>query len=289
MHSFKPLFIIGNPRSGTSLLRVMLTSHPSICIPPECGFIQWWHEKYKDWKVEFNQDKLKLESNISDIQSSRKFETWNLKSNEIKEVILVNKPTNYSEISLCIIAAYAQNQKKEAIYLGDKNNYYLGHLSLINSIFPDAKFVFIVRDGRDVACSYLAINKMNIHSIYKPNLPHDINEIAKEWVANNHLMNDFIDENTARNIFLLKYEDLVKETKSSLSDLCNFLEISFSEKMLTYYQQQLEPVETIEWKRKTIKPPDENGFGKYKSVLTRNEIDIFNDVAELVLERYRYI
>jgi hypothetical protein len=45
----KQVFIIGNPRSGTSLLRIMLNSHSSMVVPPECGFIQWWYQKYKDW------------------------------------------------------------------------------------------------------------------------------------------------------------------------------------------------------------------------------------------------
>ena len=42
------LFIIGNPRSGTSLFRIMLSCHPEIIVPPECGFIQWWHDKYQN-------------------------------------------------------------------------------------------------------------------------------------------------------------------------------------------------------------------------------------------------
>ena len=41
-------FILGNPRSGTTLLRLMLNSHPKLGVPPECGMIQWWNEKYKN-------------------------------------------------------------------------------------------------------------------------------------------------------------------------------------------------------------------------------------------------
>lgn len=46
----EPVFIIGSPRSGTTLLRLMMNSHPRIVVPPECGFAVWWYEKYQHWK-----------------------------------------------------------------------------------------------------------------------------------------------------------------------------------------------------------------------------------------------
>ena len=42
-----PFFILGNPRSGTTLLRLMLNNHPSVAVPMECGFAVWLHDSYK--------------------------------------------------------------------------------------------------------------------------------------------------------------------------------------------------------------------------------------------------
>ena len=44
-------FILGNPRSGTTLLRVILHSHENIIVPPECGFLTWLYKDYYDWVV----------------------------------------------------------------------------------------------------------------------------------------------------------------------------------------------------------------------------------------------
>lgn len=44
-----PIFILGNPRSGTTLLQLMLACHPRLAVPPECGFALWLYDRYGDW------------------------------------------------------------------------------------------------------------------------------------------------------------------------------------------------------------------------------------------------
>jgi len=46
-----PIFIIGNPRLGTSLLRVILNAHPNLVIPPECGFAMWLYPQFKNIRI----------------------------------------------------------------------------------------------------------------------------------------------------------------------------------------------------------------------------------------------
>lgn len=52
-----PMFVIGSPRSGTSLLRLILTDHTKFIIPPECGFNLWLHNQFGDWSVQDTQSK----------------------------------------------------------------------------------------------------------------------------------------------------------------------------------------------------------------------------------------
>ncbi len=42
----RPIIVLGNPRSGTTMFRLMLTAHSEICIPPECGFFQWYYPDF---------------------------------------------------------------------------------------------------------------------------------------------------------------------------------------------------------------------------------------------------
>ncbi|MGB0789818.1 MAG: sulfotransferase, partial [Marinirhabdus sp.] len=71
------VFILGNPRSGTSLLRLMLNQHSSIVAPPESGFSLWWLHKYGNWCKADNAPQ-KINGFIDDVLSSRKIETWHL-------------------------------------------------------------------------------------------------------------------------------------------------------------------------------------------------------------------
>ncbi|MDE2234040.1 MAG: sulfotransferase, partial [Gammaproteobacteria bacterium] len=49
VQSPEPFFVIGSPRSGTTLLRLILTSHPQIVVPPECGFVTWLYPTFGEW------------------------------------------------------------------------------------------------------------------------------------------------------------------------------------------------------------------------------------------------
>jgi len=51
----------------------MLNSQKSIVIPPECGFIQWWFDRYRNWNSRSN-----LAEFIEDLKTSKKIETWEL-------------------------------------------------------------------------------------------------------------------------------------------------------------------------------------------------------------------
>src|ERR1051326_8315559 len=154
-------FILGNPRSGTSLLRVMLDSHSHIVSPPESGFLLWWHKKYKDWSLQDSKNDNKVEEYIADLKTSKKIETWNLDFVEIKKIISKELPSNYAQLSSLIYYSYGVNKKKYASAFGDKNNYYLNHIDEILKIYPNAYFIHLIRDGRDVACSYMDLKNLN--------------------------------------------------------------------------------------------------------------------------------
>lgn len=292
MSQDNPLFILGNPRSGTSLFRIMLTSHPLICIPPECGFIQWWYSKYKDWSLKDSNSPIAVDTYISDLKTSKKIETWNLNFLELKKYILKNNISNYSNLCLEVLKQFAKQQEKQPLFFGDKNNYYLSHLELLNKLFPKARYILIVRDGRDVTCSYKNLKDIKTTSMYKPNLSTDIKVIANEWLDNNKNTLSFFKALNKCNYFTIRYENLLMNTKNELSEVCDFLQIPFNEMMLDYSnlnkEKNIEPEEMMSWKKKTYQKPDISNIGKYKKELTSNEIDEFNSIAKEMLLKFNY-
>ncbi|HEX5798198.1 MAG TPA: sulfotransferase [Candidatus Saccharimonadales bacterium] len=285
------VFIIGNPRSGTSLFRLMLNSHSEVIAPPESGFLHWWSNKYNNWN-KLSNTKFRVEEFLSDLKTSKKIENWKLDFEELKKIILKEKPKDYSHLTELVYSTYAMRRGKNSKIIADKNNYFIYHLDDLVKIWPNAKIIFMVRDGRDVACSYITLNKISTDSPYKPKLPTKINNIAKEWTTNNQRVQDFIQKLSRDRSLLIKYEDLILHPEQTLKNVCSFLKIEFEKGMFEYYihnaRYEDEPISTIDWKRKTLEKPDKTNIGKYKKELNKQQIQEFNNIAGKMLETFGY-
>jgi hypothetical protein len=279
-----PFFIIGNPRSGTTLLRLMLNQHDEIVVPPECGFSVWLSDQFE--VKDFSSDQVKMEF-VSQVVKSRKFETWGLNEQEINDFVQHQQCHSYQEAVLAIYLFYAFKNGRTPHLVGDKNNFYINHLEKIDSLFDAPKYIFIVRDGRDVACSYLALQSIDITSKYSPRLSGEIMEIAKEWTANNTRIISYLDGFPERSL-LIKYEKLISAPETELVQVCEFFDIEYQPKMLTYYKNNDEPNDFLVWKKKTLLPPDSTNFGMYKKLLPTDEIKTFNDLAKAPLSYFGY-
>ena len=289
MNNYQPLFILGNPRSGTSLFRIILNNHPNIVSPPECGFSEWLYSDYRNWcKEDINSNKLELF--IKDLSHCKKIETWNLDYTKLKELIIDEEPNNYSELTYCVYLLYCNDYEGIKI-ISDKNNYYINQIERLNDIWPEAKYIHLVRDGRDVACSYFSMNELKTESKYKPDLPQSISHIANEWKNNNKNIEQIRINFDSKYLFL-RYEDIITNSMEHLKKVCDFLEIPYSETMLNYYKNTntklMEPEETLDWKRKTREAPDKKRIARYKSDLTDSQINEFIGIAGKTLVRYGY-
>lgn len=290
MNEESPVFIIGNPRSGTSLLRLMLTCHSEVVIPPESGFLVWWYEKYKDWNI--REEKYDLNEFVEDLLDSKKIEFWNLDKLELLAMISSKKPSTYSELMSLIYHHYAEKTERKYSFWGDKNNFYLNHVGLLLKLYPGAKFIHIVRDGRDVATSYLKLNNINHDSEYSPNLPKDIESIAKEWSNNILTINKSFEDIPLGQKLELKYESLVLSPTKSLEGVCEFLKVPFEVTMLDFYlansKNSLEPNEFKTWKSKTFTKLNSSAINQFTAFLTKNQKLLFERIAIDALKLYNY-
>lgn len=292
MENSSPIFVLGNPRSGTSLLRLMLNSHPNLVIPPESGFLEWWYKKYADWDL-LDINTARQKEFIEDLITSKKFETWEFDSNLLIATIQREMPNSYSQLIACVYISYGLQQGKKNFRWGDKNNYYVNKLELINNLYPRATYVHIIRDGRDVACSYKEINKLESFSEYKPKLPSDIQEIAKSWVANNSIILSFFSTIATEQYLTIRLEDLLLKTEQTLKNLCQLIAISYNKEMLKYYIHNkklgMEPQSTLDWKKKTLEKPDPSIIGRYMNGLSEEEISNFNAISYDLLKKFHYL
>lgn len=283
-----PIIILGNNRSGTSLLRLMLTCHKKIIIPPESHFMLWNHDKYHLWKSSDGYDLF-----LTDLFSSTKFETWELDRIELERFLHIRKPLFYSELVADVYIYYGLKNDKEAAFWGDKNSLWVEKLPVLYLLFNEAKFIHIVRDGRDIATSYINLNRhVGGGSKYFPKLPTQIEQIAELWNNNIRSISNFLSGVPAQNYIEIKYEDLILANEATIDKILGFLGLPPSQSVFLYYEinkvKNYEPRDFLGWKEKLNKPLDKTNIEKYKYELKPSEIKMFEHIAAEALEKYGY-
>ena len=285
--TINPIFIIGNPRSGTTLLRLILNAHSNIVIPPEAGFAMWLYSKYNNFTLD------QIHDFIVDMKQTKKIGNWTIDWEALHKHIINDNPENYQQLINSVYYYYGQSLGKNAKRWGDKNNFYLNRIREIKHLFPNASIVHIVRDGRNVACSYKALNKKNITSKDAPALPNSIEVIAEQWSENMKLINDSFKSINYDGVIQVRLEDITNEPIREIERITKFIGEDFEPKMLEYYKSENhlegEPKEYLQWKEKNTKPILNEAPNKFKNELTKKEIQRFNAIAQKALVQYGYI
>lgn len=265
----------------------MLTSHPNIIIPPESHFFLWLHDKYINWNFERDFNKF-----IEDLYKSTKFETWELKRQELIKFLMCTKPETYADLISQIYFLYGLKHDKSVILWGDKNSLWKEKLPQIIEVFPNAFFIHIVRDGRDVCVSYLKLNEKKLKNKYAPKLPSEIEEIATSWRDNVLYIEHFLTTGITKKHFKIKYEELVISTEQTLREIFTFLNMPYSDEPSNYYkinkEKKFEPELYLDWKQKITEKPDKLNIGKYKTELSLEQIAVFNKIAYEQLKSFDY-
>lgn len=292
MNIQQPLFVIGSPRSGTSLLRLVLTSHSKIIIPPECGFIVWLYGKFSRWNKRDSINPTTREHFLNELYACKKFDTWALERITLDGLISNLQPSNYATLCALVYSAYMSKLGRSATIWGDKNNFHIDHLPLLGEIYPNARFLHIVRDGRDVACSYREVMNRKSASPYAPNFKTDIKSIGNEWSTNVNKVGDYLDKLINAKQTTVRYEDLVLQPEYVLSEVCSWLNLSYEPQMLAFHEtnkcKQLEPSLTMDWKQRTVEPISADTVGRYRVLLSIEEQNLFNLTAGPGLAKYGY-
>ncbi len=211
-----PLFIVGRPRSGTKLLRTLLNEHPKIGIPiSETNFFHsmvahfgnpppfHFEEKFKEFYRKF---------------SETIFFDWRKKHNVVLTKDELRKRadlTSWSSIFETILKYYASKKIKNGVIWGDKSPRYLTEMPLIKSLFPEAKFLHIIRDPRDHC---LSVKKAWGHNLYRTAYVWQQDVEAARMVG--QLLGSDYKE--------VLFESVLSNPEDALRDICcNYLGIEF--------------------------------------------------------------
>jgi hypothetical protein len=210
-----PLFIVGVPRSGTTLLRELLASSDQISLPEnEFQIIPWMIAVVKDPNKLTDGEKVKIKKAIAN-------SAYTMHANDsLRGKIIGLDLCECESLDHVIRKVLTFGLDPEgAIYFGDKTPRNLFYLDVIRQIFPSMKVINIVRDARDVVAS--------MKSAWGTSYVRG----ACTWVDGMKCAKNYADKYPSE-ILSIKYEDLCHHTEKVLREISHFLDVEFQDKML---------------------------------------------------------
>ena len=215
-----PVIVLGVRRSGTTLLRVMLDRNAELAVPDESYFVPQLARRHRGTidPAVFVDDLRRLPTLVE----------WGLSPERVAERLRPGMTSG--EAIACVFETYAGERGKPR--WGDKTPLYMQHLSLLESLFPTARFVHLIRDGRDAALSFLSVPRGIMTEGWGH--PQDARGFARQWATEIRSARDLGDRIGSGRYLELRYEALVADPASELRRVCDFAGLVYDDAMLGY-------------------------------------------------------
>ena len=261
-----PFFIVGCPRSGTTLLSVLIDRHSRLCVPPETGFFAEVAPRLP------SPDEASLRHTLA--RWSRLPEL-NLRPEAVHKR-LGGRPSSPEGVLAAILELYAEAEGKARC--GEKTPQHLLHVPAMLRHFPGARIVCLLRDGRDVSLSLRAM----------PWGPPTLVAAAELWNSFVRLADGFAQQHPDQ-FTVVCYEELVEHADQVLPGVMAFLGEGFE-------PEQLQPrvssgvvlQRSFAWKGQALGPIDPTRIGKRREEATAAEAALLDDVLSDELRRHGY-
>jgi len=219
-------FIVGRGRSGSTLLRTILDAHPVITIPPESRFVQYLYYLFgtiRTWTPDLALNTLDF--------AEKGFEPPQI-NRELFSRLICEEKSELSFSSVCkalYLSTPSEFNKERIACIGDKNPRYSFFIPVLLKIFPEARFIHLVRDPRD--------NLLAVKRVHKA-----IGEIGmtpvvlSRWKYYNRVIENHKAQLSGR-FLTMRFEDLIADPEKEIRRTCEFLKLPFDPTMLNYIQQ----------------------------------------------------
>jgi hypothetical protein len=210
-----PRFIVGNDRSGTTMLRLILDQGPDLAIPPESMFLTDFAEVFERGGPGPGEQAELMEQ----VWHHPKVRLWELPGAPPPLPDGLSPADAYRSIAAAPFEAYAARHGKPA--WADKTPHYVHHVDHLLRVWPRARFVVLVRDGRDVA---LSLRRMP----FGPNNAW----AAAQWWARGIRAGQRAQEQHPGSVLTVRYEDVATDPAAEVERICAFLGVAYHDDML---------------------------------------------------------
>jgi len=274
----RPVFIVGAPRSGTTLLQYMLRSHPALSLPTgESHFFIPLYRNAAHYGDLSKIDNVRRVLQAMEAQSAEFLHTdlhgMQFDVDALASEFLAEGRATMRDIISGVFEKNARGEGKPR--WGDKTPYYVLHLPKLVEWWPHAQIIHIIRDGRDVALSMFArARDFHVYNTYHAS------RLWEQYVEAGH---EFGKSVPPGQYLELRYEDMLSEQKSTLRTICTFLDLDYSDDLLDY------KAAGQAGKTPLLQLPIQKGNQlKWRSEMSMEQIRVFESGASATLRRFGY-
>ena len=275
-------FIVGTGRCGSTLLRLMLDSHPDLAIPDEIIFMPAL--------LRLAVQGARTDELLRLMIAHHSWPSFGVDAREVQALAGTAQGPPLSAVLRAFYDSYAKRFSKKRS--GDKTIVNTPYVAVLSAVLPEARFIHLIRDGRDVAVSMRGLwFGMD-----------DLADAASYWATT--ILNVRAAVEQAR-CLELRYEDLVAAPEAALRRVCEYLELSWQPQMLDYHegagQRLAESPDGVAWDGRRIpadavkdahalteRPPTKARIGMWKERLSTDERAQFELIAGPLLSSLGY-
>jgi hypothetical protein len=269
-----PFFIVGNDRSGTTMLRLILDAGPEVAIPPESMFLTDYPGAFERGEPRDAGAAARL---MHEIWHHPKVRLWELQGPPPPVPPGLTGTDAYRFIVEAPFRAYAAKHDKPR--WADKTPHYVHHVDHLLTVWPQARFVVLVRDGRDVA---LSLRRMP----FGPNNAW----AAAPWWARGIRAGERAQSAHPDHVLTVRYEDLAQAPAEVVPRICEFLELAYSPAMLAL--EEADPSKIVadqaSWFPTLFDGITTTAVGRWRREMSVRDQRVFAARAGAELERFGY-
>jgi hypothetical protein len=273
MPNDSPFFIIGAGRSGTTLLRLILAGHPRLHITPETWFIR---DLVRELPLTGELTPAQVDRAVVIMAQEYRWPDLEIGADHLRRAAYGLQSPRLVDV----IDIVYREQRRHAgkVRVGDKTPAYIDIIPELATMYPGARFIHLIRDGRDVAISRI---DLNWERYYERN--------RFEWTLAMARREEYLRSPYAGQILEVRYEDLVSEPAATVQQVCEFLGEEFVPGMLDWQNMvQLVPPRERHIHRRLTQPTSADAVAVWQRRLSAAECFAMEACLYRDLERLQY-
>jgi sulfotransferase family protein len=277
-------FIVGPPRSGTTMVRLLLNSHPDVAVPAETWFfpkVLLRGREFGDFSTPQQVESFARAVTEATSETLRPVsQVFGVSAEELAEAVSAAGVRCYADGFWAFLDLLARREGKRL--WGEKTPYYSAWLGKLGEAFPNARFLAIVRDPRDVVAS---LHGIDWGRRFYPTLADG----GMRW----RYAMDGVEQARPRlgeRLRMVRYEDLVAAPESEVRALCDFLGVPFTPEMLRFYEtaHRALPPGVDGWHSRVKEPINASRVGLWRRQFTPEEVGLIERAAGPSLAAWGY-